>query len=136
MNTLQVPGQEPKLVIVRRIGVSVMVGAVLLWTATPVMACLIPCLTPTPSKQECARHMGMDCGHTMMTAGRTCCQMSSRPGPATVETQVNRSQKRVDAAVPVVVHAFLSDVSLQSTSPTIFKSPPNETPPLLSVLRI
>ena len=135
-NTLQVPGQEPKLVIVKRIGVTVMVGAVLLWTATPVMACLIPCLAPTPSKQECAHHMGMDCGHPMMTAGRTCCQMSSSPGLATVETQVSRLQKRVHATVSVLDHAFLSDNSVQPSSPTIFKSPPNETPPLLSVLRI
>jgi len=133
---LQVPGPEPKLVIVRRIGVSVMIGAVLLWTATPVMACLIPCLATVPSKQECAHHMGMDCGHPMMIAGRTCCRMSSTPGLATVETQVNRSQKRVDAVVPVVVQAFLSNASIQPSSPTIFKSPPNETPPLLSALRI
>ena len=135
-NTLQVHGQEPKLVIVRRIGVSVMVGAVLLWMATPVMACLIPCLAPVPSKQECAHHMGMDCGHPMMTGGRACCQMSSSPGLATVETQVSRSHKRVHVVVPVVAHVFLSDVSMRSTSLAFFKSPPTETPPRPSVLRI
>jgi len=129
-------GHESRLVIVRRIGVTVMVGAVLLWTATPVMACLIPCLAAVPAKQECTHHMGMDCGHPRMTTGRTCCQMSSRPGLATVETQVSRSQKRVHAVIPVVIHPFLSGVSIQSTSPTIFKSPPNETPPRSSVLRI
>jgi len=122
-------------VLVRRTRVAVAVGAVLLWAVTPVLACLLPCLATASAKQECSQHMAMHCERSTITAGRTCCQVSSRPEMATAETQVSQSQKRVFAVVLVVAHVSLSDVPANRPASLAFlESPPNESSP--SVLRI
>ena len=122
---------------VSRIRVTVAVGAVLLWAVTPVLACLMPCLITAPATPECSHHMAMQCGHSMITADRTCCQVSSRPEMTTVETQVSQSQKRALAVVPVVAHVSLSHVTIPPESLAFFESPPNEaSPPSSSVLRV
>lgn len=136
-NTLQVAAEEPRLVLVTRVRVTLAVGAVLLWAVTPALACLLPCLATTPAKQECSHHMVMHCGRSMMAAGRTCCQVSSRPELVTVETQVGQSQKRVLAIVPVVARVCAPEVRLRTASMAFFESPPPEAHPLSSsVLRI
>lgn len=123
--------------VVRRVRVIVAIGAVLFWAVTPALACLIPCLAPVPSKQDCAHHMGMDCGHPMMSAGPTCCRMSSRPAMQTLESSSNGLQRRVLAVTPVIVDVNLSDAVNRRTSMHLFGSPPSETPPpSFSVLRI
>lgn len=122
---------------VSRVRVTVAVGAILLWAVTPVLACLLPCLSTAPAQQECSHHRAMHCGHSMMTAGRTCCQVSSRPEVATAETQVSQSQKRGLAVVLVVAHVSPSDVTTRTAALACFESPPNEaSPPSSSVLRI
>jgi hypothetical protein len=124
-------------VIVSRVRVAVAVCAVLLWAVTPVLACLVPCLTSTSDKQECPHHMALHCGHSMITAGRTCCQLSSHPQMATVEMQVRQPQKRVLDAVPFVGYVSLTDMTTRSASLGFSGSPPNEAPPpSSSVLRI
>lgn len=122
--------------VVSRVRVTFAVGAVLLWAVTPVLACLLPCLAMAPAKQECSRHMAMHCGHSIVAAGSTCCQVSSHPGIMIVETPVTKLQNRVLAVVPVVVHFSQPEVR-RPTSLTFLESPPHEGPPLsASVLRI
>lgn len=122
---------------VSRSRVAAAIGAVLLWAVTPALACLLPCFAVAPPKQECPRHMAMHCGRSMVTAGRTCCQMSSRPEITTVETWSNKLQERVFAVVPVVAHGSPSAVTPGPTSFTFFESPPHDGPRLSSsVLRI
>jgi hypothetical protein len=121
-------------VFVSRSRVAVAIGAVLLWAVTPALACLLPCFAVAPSKQECSRHMAMHCGRSVVTAGRTCCQMSSRPEITTVETRSNKLQERVFAVVPVVAHVSPSVVTPGPTSFTFFESPPHDGPPLSSSL--
>ena len=121
---------------VSRSRVAVAIGAVTLWAVTPALACLLPCFAVTPAKQECSRHMAMHCGRSMVTAGRTCCQISSRPEITTVETRSNKLQKRVLAVVPVVAHVSPSAVTPGPTSFAFFESPPHDPPLSSSVLRI
>jgi hypothetical protein len=124
-------------VVVSRIRVTVAVAAVLLWTVTPVLACGLPCLATTPAKQECSRHMAMHCGRSMVTASRTCCQVSSRPQITIVETQISKLQKRALAVVAVVAHVSPSELTPRSASLAFFESPPPDPHPLsCSVLRI
>jgi len=124
-------------VFVSRIRVTVAIAAVLLWAVTPALACLLPCLAIAPAKQECSHHMAMHCERSMVTAGRTCCQMSSRPEVTTVETRINKLQRRVLAVVPVVAHVPLPEATPQPASLAFFESPPYEALPLSSsVLRI
>lgn len=122
--------------VVSRCRVTVAIGAVLLWAVTPALACVLPCLANTPAKQECPRHVAMRCGHSMISAGRTCCQMSSRPETATVETRI-KLQKRVLAMVAVVVRVSPPEATPQPASLAFLESPPHEAlPPSCSVLRI
>jgi hypothetical protein len=124
-------------VVVSRIRVTVAVAAVLLWAVTPVLACVLPCLATAPTKQECSRHMAMHCGRSMITAGPTCCQASSRPEIATVETQISKLQKRVLAVVPIEAHVSPSELTPRSASLAFFESAPPDAHPLsCSVLRI
>jgi hypothetical protein len=73
----------------------------------------------------------------MVTAGGTCCQVSSRPEITTLETQISNSQKRVLAVVPVVAHVCPPEVRPRLASLAFLESPPHEALPLpCSVLRI
>ena len=122
---------------VSRSRVALAIAAVLLWAVTPALACLLPCFAVAPAKQECSRHMAMHCGRSMVTAGRTCCQIFSRPEITTVEMRSNKLQERVLAAVPVVAHVSPSAVRPAPTSLAFLESPPHEgPPPSSSVLRI
>src|SRR5579859_1650024 len=134
---MQFTAEELRLVFVSRSRVAVAIGAVLLWAVTPALACILPCFAVAPAKQECSRHMAMHCGRLMVTAGRTCCQMSSRPEITTVETRSNKLQERVLAVVPVVAHVSPSAATPGQASLAFLESPPREAPPLSSsVLRI
>ena len=122
--------------VVSRTRVTVAVGAVLLSAVTPVLACLLPCLAIVPAKQECSHHMAMDCGRSRITAGRTCCQLSSHLEIGTVETQVSQSQKRALAVVPVVAHVSPSEATLRPSLAFFESRPDEDPPPSSSVLRI
>jgi hypothetical protein len=135
-NTFAKTAKELKLVAVSRIRVTVAVGAVLLWAVTPVLACLLPCLAAT-GKLECSHQMAMHCGHSTITAGRNCCQVSSRPEMTTVETQVSQAQRRLLVVVPAVGQVASSGMTIRSTPFAFFESPPDEAPPASSsILRI
>jgi len=135
--TLQEPDKESRLVVVSRIRVTVAVGAILLWAVTPVLGCVLPCLTETHAKQECSHHMAMHCGRSTITSGSSCCLISSHPDMMTVKRYVPESQKRTGALVAVVTDASLSDVLTSRVSLTFLESPPNEISPYSpSVLRI
>jgi hypothetical protein len=123
---------------VNRTRVAIAVGAVLLWAVTPALGCLLPCLAAAPAKQECSHLMAMHCEHSMISAGRACCQVSSRPEIVTVETQGDQSQKRVLAGALVFAHVSVTDVpNTRRASRAFFESPPNESSrSSSSVLRI
>ena len=113
------------------------IGTVLLWAVTPALACLLPCMAIPQAKQECSRHMAMHCGRSMVTAGRTCCEVSSRPAITAVETQISKLQKRVLAVVSVFAHVCPPEATPQPASLAFLESPPHEALPLpCSVLRI
>ena len=120
-----------------RIRVAAAVAAVLFWAVTPVLACLMPCLAPTPAA-GCSHTMAMHCGHLTMSAGGNCCQMSVRSQMATVEKELNSSQKHPLAAVAAVEAESLSNVSaIHAVRIAFFESPPAQAPPpVSSILRI
>jgi len=133
---LQEPDLETRLVVVSRIRVIVAVGAVLFWAATPVLNCLLPCLTTTQAKQECAHHMAMHCGQSTITVGHDCCLISNRLQMASVESYANHLQKRAVALAAAVSSVSSADNLTQSVSLTFLESPPNEHSPHSAVLRI
>lgn len=124
--------------VVSRTRIIVVICAVLLWAAMPVVACLMPCLAPAQAKQECFDQMAMPCEHSVMPASDQCCQAASGPEAAMIQGQATQSLKHALVAVPVSVRISLPDVlARQLASLAFFESPPAEAPPLSSsVLRI
>jgi hypothetical protein len=116
--------------------VIVAVGAVLFWAATPVLNCLLPCLTTSQAKQECPHHMTMHCGQSTITAGHNCCLVSARLQMASVENDTNHLQKRAVALASAVTIISSVDNPTQSFSLTFLESPPSEYSPHSAVLRI
>lgn len=121
-----------------RIRITFVVGAVLLWAVTPVVACLLPCLVTTPVKQQCSDPMGMRCEYSVMPDSQPCCQAATRPEAVLTRGQASPLLEHVPTAVPIVAHISLPDVLTASLASLAFcESPPAEAPPSSpSVLRI
>lgn len=115
-----------------------MVGAVLLWALTPVMACLVPCIAPAPAKDHCAHEMAMDCEHSMTAANDACCQAPSWPRSLLNQDNVSEPLKHILTQAIFVANIAAPDVlTEQPASPVFFASPPDEGAPLSpTVLRI
>ena len=73
-----------------------------------------------------------------LSAGGNCCQMSVRSQMATVEKELNSSQKHPLVAVAAVEAESLSNVSaIHAVRIAFFESPPAQAPPpVSSILRI
>lgn len=130
--------KEPKLLVVSRTRVAVAIGTALLWAATPLVACVLPCLAARPAKQECTRHMAMHCGPSMKSASGACCGTVSTAAVATVEQQVTPTLKSVLTVVALVTEASVSDPTSQRAPEAFAESPPggSSPPSSISVLRI
>jgi hypothetical protein len=127
-----------RLVRVNRIRTAVVLGAVLLWAATPAMACFLPGFVPTDAERECCHHMAGHCGQSMMPASHSCCQAPAHPETVVEKGQANLPLKNVVAAVPATPHIQgPSDPATSLRSLAFFESPP-DLPPFCSssVLRI
>ena len=130
--------QEPKLVTMMRIRAAVVLWAVLLWAATPAIACLLPGFAPTSAERECCHHMVEHCGHSAMPASHSCCHVTDHPETMVVQGQANLPLKNAIAAVPAIPYVCLPAVILTSSKClAFFESPPGQSPTgSLSVLRI
>ena len=129
---------ERKLVEVNRIRTAVVLGTVLLRAATPVMACLLTGIAPTPAERECCHRMAAHCGQSMMPASHACCRVPSRPETVVVQAQVNSPVKHPIAVVPAKIEISLHDAHALSEASLAFSESPPDQPlfSLSSVLRI
>lgn len=118
----------------RRIAATFIAVMVLCWTATPLLACVIPGWAMTLQERECCKHMPQMCGSAQMPASHTCCKTQVRSSNPPVVTRVQQSSP----VLPVV--AFVSVVGLPQISgqfnERVQHHPPSESPPEPTVLRI
>lgn len=131
-------GPGYRLVQVNRLRTAVVLGAVLLWAATPTMACLLPGLVPTEAERACCHHMAEHCGQSVMPVSHVCCQAPVHPETVVVQAQTNLPLKNLVAAVPVAAHMHGTAVPATSLRSLGFlESPPGLAPSCSSsVLRI
>ena len=61
-----------------------MLVIVVLWAASPAVACLLPMGSMTPAEHECCEKMVHQCGSSMMPASHTCCQAQPDHTPVSV----------------------------------------------------
>jgi hypothetical protein len=126
-----------KLPSVTRVRAAVVVGAVLLWAVTPVIACVAPCFTGARLKEECPLHMAMQCPQAVVHATASCCVVSARPDVATLENHATQIDEHVLAVVASLSAKAPAALSASTASLVASSSPPNEaSPPSLSVLRL
>ncbi len=136
--TCSLLGQGSRLVKVRRIQTTVVLGTVLLWAVTPAMACLLASFVPNPAEHACCHHMTEHCGQSAMPTSHACCQPPIYPETVVVQSGTNLPLKNTIAALPTATHAHLSAlVAASSRCFAYFQSPPSEAPSCSSsVLRI
>jgi hypothetical protein len=122
---------------VNRIRTAVVLGAVLLWAATPAMACLLPGVTPTEAGHKCCHHMAEHCGESAMPANHACCQAPIYPETVVVQGQASPLKNAI-SALPTTIGVQLPAVlAASSRCLASLESPPGQ--PLscsASVLRI
>jgi hypothetical protein len=123
---------------VNRARTAVVLGAVLLWAATPTMVCLLPGFAQTTAERECCHDVAGHCGQSAMPASHGCCRAPSRQEAVVVQGQANLPLKNVMAAAPTTAHVHLPAVIAASLrSPASFEPPPGQPPfSSSSVLRI
>lgn len=122
---------------VNRIRTAVVLGAVLLWAATPAMACLLPGAAQTDAEHACCRHMAEHCGKSAMPTSHVCCQAPIYPETVVVQGLAS-PLKNVISAIPATIGIHLPAVlATSSRCLASLESPPGQPPPgSSSVLRI
>jgi len=122
---------------VNRLRTAVVLGAVLLWAATPAMACLLPGLPQTEAERECCHHVAEHCGQSAMPASHACCQAPTYPEPVVLQGQASPLKNAI-AAVPNTIGVQLPAVlATSSRCLASLESPPGQPPSCSpSVLRV
>ena len=118
--------------------VGVVVLALML-AALPVAACMLPGAAMTTAERDCCKKMAGECGHAGMAQSHSCCHSNGSPD----------TRPLVKVASPAITHLTLAvghvtpQAELLDSSPAFLSrwpaqvhSPPGETPPNTTVLRI
>lgn len=118
----------------RRFAAMAAVSLAICWTATPLLACMIPERAMTAPEMECCKHMAQMCGSASMAKSHPCCKKEVRPGTtlAVTHNQQARPILQVVVTLPVPLSPPCSNRFHDSTS----DHPPNEYPPETTVLRV
>jgi hypothetical protein len=114
---------------------------VLLVSAAPTMACLVPSATLTAAERACCKQMADQCGGAEMTSSHSCCQRLSGPED---NTFIKAPSAQLDHTVNVSYDVFplpgaiaLTGASpIQAHSNLDFQGPPGSPPATISILRI
>jgi hypothetical protein len=120
-----------RLEIMRRTFAIGMTFLVMLWAASPALACLLPGRAMTAAEHACCKQMAERCGSPNMPQSHSCCQKEVQPGTASIVVSHHQS-----APAPQVLMVGTKPSSSFELSGTIFDRVPSHSPPDSSVLRI
>lgn len=114
-----------------------LLSVVLMWIATPAIACVLPGVSLTPAERECCHHMAEQCGQAAMPATHSCCQTKSHHSDALPQASAAVPTRHL-AIAAVAVHAVLVlPVADPSRIAVCLHSPPlDPDSSSISVLRI
>ena len=118
----------------RRAFTAILAVLMLCWSASPLLACMIPGQTMTPREHECCKHMSQMCGSAQMPQSHSCCRKDVQHDQVPVlkhEPQVAPALQVVDA-VPAIACPLLYELLCQDKS----QHPIPEFHPETTVLKI
>lgn len=121
---------------VSRTGAFAMLVTVVLWAATPAVACLLPMGPMTPAEHECCQKMAHQCGSSVMPASHTCCQAQPDHGAASPVAAYSPTRPFSVALVPHVASLSIAPGSFAGELPALEASPPGPAPGSSPILRI
>ncbi len=113
-----------------------MLVIVVLWAASPAVACLLPMASMTPAEHECCQKMAHQCGSAMMPASHTCCQ--AQPDHTAVSPVATYSPTRPFsvALLPHPVNPMLAPTVCALETSLHEATPPGPPSGCSSILRI
>lgn len=104
-----------------------------LWTATPLLACIMPDPAMSAAERECCKHMAQMCGAANMPQSHSCCKKEVRSiTMVATNDQQSLPHMRVVAVVAPSVELQFSGSPYESKN----HLPPGECLPEPTVLRI
>lgn len=113
-----------------------MLVIVVLWAASPAVACLLPTGSMTRAEHECCQKMAHQCGSSVMPASHTCCQ--AQPDHSAVSPVATYSATR-PFSVALIEHTdcplLPPDLVAQQLA-ACGASPPGHVSGCISILRI
>jgi hypothetical protein len=105
----------------------------LCWSASPLLACMIPGRTMTPQEQECCKHMAQMCGSTQMPQSHSCCKTDVQHDQVPVVKHEPQAAPALQVeSIPAIAGPVLSEL----LSEDVFRHPIAEFHPETTVLRI
>jgi len=125
------------MISVTRVRAALLLGIVLMWVASPAVACVLPGVTLTPAERECCHHMAEQCGQASMPASHSCCQTKSHHPDALPQASVSVPTRHLTFAVAPTQAIFELPVATPERLATYLHSPPPHTDfSSVSILRI
>lgn len=118
----------------RRFAAIIFAAIMLVWTAAPLLACLMPGHDMTVQERECCKKMADMCGSADMPQSHSCCKTEVRNNSTIVVKADQRSVPVLVAVAPVTLPPS------PKTSSALYEvehhRPPNESLPDPTILRI
>ena len=125
------------MIAVTRIRAAFLLSIVLMWVATPAIACVLPGATLTPAEKECCHHMAQQCGQTAMPASHSCCQTQNHHSDALPQASVSIPTRHLTIAVVAVQVTLVLPVATPARLAVYLHSPPPDPDSSsISILRI
>src|SRR5580700_515057 len=107
---------------VTRVRAALLLSIVLMWVASPAIACMLPGATLTPAERECCRHMAEQCGQGAMPASHSCCQTKSHHSDALPQASASVPTRHLTFAVAAIQTTFVIPVASPAWRAVYFPS--------------
>ena len=125
------------MIAVTRVRAASLLSIVLMWVASPAIACVIPGATLTPAERECCHHMAGQCGQGAMPASHSCCQTKSHHSDALPQASASVPTRHLTIAIVTTQAIFALPAATPERRAIYVHSPPPDTDfSSISILRI
>jgi hypothetical protein len=125
------------MIAVTKVRAALLLSIVLMWVASPAIACVLPGATLTPAERECCHHMAERCGQASMPASHSCCQTKSRHPDALPQASASVPTRHLTIAIVTTQAVFALPAATPERRAIYVHSPPPDTDfSSISILRI
>src|SRR5438067_3224714 len=125
------------MIAVTRGRAALLLSIVLMWVASPAIACVLPGATLTPVERECCHHMAEQCGQASMPASHSCCQTKSHHSDALPQANASVPTRHLTFAVAAIQTTFVITLASPAWLAVNLHSPPHHADSSsISILRV